>query len=61
MGREVFCMKKVLLFLALAAAAQAGVVKVATYPVRHPMVSSKSVAKAAKATVVGVARAIYNF
>ena len=43
------------------AISQAGVVKVATYPVRHPVKSSKATFKASKAIVKTVAKGAYNF
>lgn len=53
-------MRTFLLSLALSAAANAGVVKVATYPVRHPVSTVKHTAKASVKTVKAVSKAVYG-
>lgn len=54
-------MKKLIATMFIAASiASAGVVKVATYPVRHPWKSTKASFHAAKKTVKAVAKGAYN-
>lgn len=55
-------MKKLLISMILSSAlSQAGVVKVATFPVRHPVKTSKGAFKGSVAAIKAVAKGAYNF